>query len=200
MLISASVLLLIEISIAVNKTQAAIFASSILVAGLSARALAKRRYRALPPIPELAPVAAGPPRRPHAIPSTRYLLAMKSLNEKLLRFAIQEAKARKAFLFVLRIKEIAVGTLPAQLDMPTNGQEQMIARICSEAGVGFKSVQIPSYDVGYTIAEQAATFGAERVIIGAQQRRRLETVLKGSVMRALSSLLPEDVQLVIYGG
>ena len=201
MMVSATILFLIEISIAVNKTEAAIFASTILLAGLGARAISKRRYMALPPVPEVAPVpVARPARRKRPIPSMRYLLAVKDVNEKLLRFAIEEAKARNAFLFVLRVKEIAVGALPAQLEMPTNGQEQAIERICTEAGVDFRSIQIPSYDVGYTIAEQAATFGVERVIIGAQQRSRLEYVLKGSVMKALSSLLPEDVQLVIFGG
>jgi ribosomal protein L18 len=84
--------------------------------------------------------------------------------------------------------------------MPTNGQEQRIEEICSEGGIDFQSLLIPSYDVGYTIAEQAATFGVERVIMGAQQRSRLEYALKGSVMRSLSALLPEEVQLVIFGG
>ena len=65
---------------------------------------------------------------------------------------------------------------------------------------GTKRFKSRANDVGYTIAEQAATFGVERVIIGAEQRSRLEYVLKGSVMKALSSLLPEEVQLVIYGG
>jgi len=203
MLISATVLLLIEISIAVNKIQAALFASAILIAGLSARAIAKSRAKAPLPVVEAVPVpapAAPAKRRRRSIPSTKYLLALKDVNEKLIRFAIEEAKSRNAFLFILRVKEIAVGALPAQLDMPTNGQEQWIERICADAGLDYQSVQIPSYDVGYTIAEQAATFGVERVIIGAQQRSRLEYVLKGSVMRALNSLLPEDVQLVIYGG
>ncbi len=201
MVVSATVLLAIEISIAVNKTQAAIFASSILVAGLSARALAKRPVKIPPTVPEvaLAP-AVQPRRRPKVIPSTRYLLALKVKNERLLRFAIEEAKARSAFLFVLRVKEIAVGSLPAQLDMPTNGEQKWIEDLCAESGLGFQTIQIPSYDVGYTIAEQAATFGVERVIIGAEQRSRLEYVLKGSVMTALSSLLPEEVQLVIFGG
>ncbi|MGA3243592.1 MAG: universal stress protein [Bacteroidota bacterium] len=201
MMVSATVLLLIEVSIAVNKNQAAIFASTILVVGLGARAIAKQRVRVLPPLPEVVPVPAiQPARRTRPIPSMRYLLAVKDLNEKLLKFALEEAKARNAFLFVLRVKEIAVGALPAQLEMPTNGQEQAIERICTESGVDYRSIQIPSYDVGYTIAEQAATFGVERVIIGAQQRSRLEYALKGSVMRALSNLLPEDVQLVIFGG
>jgi nucleotide-binding universal stress UspA family protein len=203
MMISATILLLIEISIAVNKLQAALFASAILIAGLSARAIAKSRAEV--PVPAVEAVPAPAPaapvrRRRRTIPSTKYLLALKDVNEKLIRFAIEEAKSRNAFLFILRVKEIAVGALPAQLEMPTNGKEQWIERVCAEAGIEYQSVQIPSYDVGYTIAEQAATFGVERVIIGAQHRSRLEYVLKGSVMRALSSLLPEDVQLVIFGG
>jgi amino acid transporter len=203
MMISATILLLIEISIAVNKLQAALFASAILIAGLSARAIAKSRAEV--PVPAVEAVPAPAPsapvrRRRRTIPSTKYLLALKDVNEKLIRFAIEEAKSRNAFLFILRVKEIAVGALPAQLEMPTNGKEQWIERMCTEAGLEYQSVQIPSYDVGYTIAEQAATFGVERVIIGAQHRSRLEYVLKGSVMRALSSLLPEDVQLVIFGG
>lgn len=84
--------------------------------------------------------------------------------------------------------------------MPANGEQKWIDDLCDESGLGFQSIQIPSYDVGYTIAEQAARYGVEKVIIGAEQRSRLESVLKGSVMNALSSLLPEDVQLVIYGG
>jgi amino acid transporter len=201
MIISATVLLLIEFSIAINKTQAVVFVSSILVVGLGARTLARRRYRELPAVPEEAEVAhPRPKRRPRAVPATRYLLAMKELNEKLLRFAIEEAESRNAFLFVLRVKEIAVGALPALLEMPSNGQEQSIENICSQAGIDYRSIKIPSYDVGYTIAEQAATFGVERVIIGAEKRSRLEYALKGSVMRSLGRLLPEDVQLVIFGG
>ena len=201
MMVSATVLLLIEFSIAINKTQAVIFATSILVVGLGARSLARRRYREAPQVTEVAEVSAPRPmRKPLPMPSTRYLLAMKDLNEKLLRFGIEEAKSRNAFLFVLRVKEIAVGALPAQLEMPTNGQEQTIERICIEAGIDYRSVKIPSYEVGYTIAEQAATFGVDRVIIGAEQRSRLEYALKGSVMKSLSNLLPEEVQLVIFGG
>jgi nucleotide-binding universal stress UspA family protein len=125
---------------------------------------------------------------------------MKGVSEKLLRFAAEEAKARDAFLFILRVKEIAVGALPAMLEVPANGAEERIEGICNESGIDFQSLMIPSYDVGYTIAEQAATFGVDRVIIGAQQRSRLEYALKGSVMRSLSALLPEDVQLIIFGG
>lgn len=199
MSISAIVLFLIEISIAVNKIEASLFASAILIAGLSARSIARARAKAPVAVAEAVP-APVPKRRRSAIPSRKYLLALKDVNEKLIKFAIEEAKARNAFLFILRVKEIAVGALPAQLEMPTNGQERHIDRICTEAGIDHALIQIPSYDVGYTITEQAATLGVERVIIGAQHRSRLEYALKGSVMKALGSLLPDDVQLVIFGG
>jgi len=172
-----------------------------LAAGLAARAFAKRRLKVLPAVPEVVPALVSQRRRRRKeLPSTKYLVAVKEMNEKLLRFASEEAKARNAFLFILRVKEIAVGALPAMLEMPTNGQEQRIEEICTGAGIDFQSLQIPSYDVGYTIAEQAATFGVERVIIGAQHRSRLEYALKGSVVRSVSTLLPEEVQFVIFGG
>jgi K+-sensing histidine kinase KdpD len=134
------------------------------------------------------------------IPTTKYLVATKGANEKLLKFAIEEAKARNAFLLVLNVKEIAVGALPERIVLESNGVESRIQEICERADIDFQYLQIPSYEVGYTIAEQAATFGVERLIIGAERRNRLENVLKGSVMRSLGGLLPEDVQLVIFGG
>ncbi|MBI3579315.1 MAG: hypothetical protein HY089_07905 [Ignavibacteriales bacterium] len=84
--------------------------------------------------------------------------------------------------------------------MATNGTERRIEEVCNEANIDYQLIQIPSYEVGYTIAEQAATFGVERIIIGAQKRSLLENVLKGSVMRSLNALLPDEVQLVIFGG
>jgi nucleotide-binding universal stress UspA family protein len=134
------------------------------------------------------------------MPTAKYLLAIKDINDRLLKFALDEAKQRGALLFILRVKEIAVGTLPERMEMKVNGTEEHIDKICSAAGIDYQIISIPSYEVGYTIAEQAATFGVDRVIMGATKRSVLENMLRGSVMRSLSALLPEDVQLVIFGG
>ena len=201
MALSALVLLFVETSIAVDKPKATIFAGLVLVTGLGARALAQRaKVRVPAPVP--VPAAAPPPRRRarRALPTSRFLVAMKDANERLLKFAIEESRHRNAFLFVLRVKEIAVGNLPERIFLESNGAERRIEELCATANVDYQYLQVPSYEVGYTIAEQAATFGVERVIIGAERRNRLENVLKGSVMRSLSGLLPEDVQLVIFGG
>ncbi|MGB2868818.1 MAG: universal stress protein [Bacteroidota bacterium] len=199
MIVSAVVLFFIEASIAVEKPKAAIFAAIVLVTGLGARYVAQRR-----PAPVPAPTAAVPvpvrKRTRKALPTTKFLLAMKDRSDRLLSFAIEESKARNAFLFVLRVKEIAVGTLPERLEMSTNGEEKHIAEVCANAGIDFQVISIPSNEVGYTIVEQAATFGVERIIIGATQRTRLENVFKGSVMKSVGQFLPEEIQLVIFGG
>jgi hypothetical protein len=84
--------------------------------------------------------------------------------------------------------------------MKVNGEEEHIETICSASGIDYQIISIPSNEVGYTIAEQAATFGVDRVIMGATKRSLLEVVLRGRVMGSLSVLLPEEVQLIIFGG
>ncbi len=200
MMVSATILFCIEISIAVKKTEATIFALTILAIGLAARFIAKKRRAVAPAVPiTLAPAIVRKRRRP-LMPSAKYLLALKDMNERLVKFAIEEARQRKALLFILRIKEISVGVLPERLSMSTNGVEERVEQLCSESGVDYQIISIPSYEVGYTIAEQAATFGVDRVILGATKRSLLANMLRGNVMRSLSSYLPEDVQLVIFGG
>ncbi|MBP8976232.1 MAG: universal stress protein, partial [Bacteroidetes bacterium] len=199
---SAVIMFLIAISIAINKHEATIFVLIILAIGLSARYVAQRRIVAQPIPAEIQAAEPQPTkkRRRTSIPSAKFLVAMKGMNERLLKFAVEEAKQRGALLFILHVKEIAVGSLPERLEIQTNGFEDKIEKACLDAGIDFQIISIPSYDVGYTIAEQAATFGVDRVILGATRRSVLENMLRGSVIRTLSALLPEDVQLIIFGG
>jgi amino acid transporter len=201
MLVSATILFFIELSIAIKKTEATIFAAIILAIGLGARYISQRRAAAVPaPVPATAAPAVIRKRRRPTMPAAKYLLALKDKNDRLLKFAIEEARQRKALLFILRVKEISVGVLPERLAMSTNGIEEYVDQVCSQAGVDYQIISIPSYEVGYTIAEQAATFGVDRVILGATRRSVLENMLRGNVIRSLSSYLPEDVQLIIFGG
>ena len=201
MLISAAILFLVELSIVIEKHQATLYAGIILFIGLGARYFVHRKQIGIA-VPVEVSIAPPPTRkrRRTVMPTAKYLLAMKDINDRLLKFALDEAKQRGALLFVLRVKEIAVGTLPARIEMKMNGEEEHIETICSTSGIDYQIISIPSYEVGYTIAEQAATFGVDRVIMGATKRSVLENMLRGSVMRSLSALLPEEVQLIIFGG
>lgn len=201
MVVSAVILFFVELSIAVEKPKAALFAGIVLAIGLTARELAQRR-RVVPAVAlEVAPVfPLRKVRTGRGAPTAKFLVAMKDKGERLLRFAVDEARTRKAMLIVLRVKEIAVGALPEKLELSFNGEEKRIAEMCSTAGIDYQIISIPSYEVGYTVAEQAAMFGVDRVILGATQRGLLEKALKGSVINSVSTLLPEEIQLVIFGG
>lgn len=201
MMISAVILFFVELSIAVEKPKAAAFAAIVLVVGLFARYVTKRRPVPVPVPAEAVPLRVEKRRRARrAMPSAKFLVALKGMNERLLKFALDEAKSRNAMLFVLRVKEIAVGSLPERLELLANGEERKIEEQCAGADVDYQLISIPSNEVGYTIAEHAAMFGADRVILGAPSRNLVEKVLKGSTIRSVGSLLPEEIQLVIFGG
>jgi nucleotide-binding universal stress UspA family protein len=202
MMISAFILFFVEVSIAIQKPLATVYASLVLVIGLSARAIAHRRRAvaiAVQPtgVSEVAPAKR---RRVRKASKFKYVVAVQERSERLLKFAIDEAKARDAMLIVVRIKEISVGALPQTLELRSNGVERRMEEQCADAGINYQIISIPSNEVGYTIVEQAALFGADRVILGATHRSMLEKALRGNVVRSVSTLLPEEIQLIIYGG
>lgn len=201
MAVSAIVLFFVEVSIAVEKPDAALFAGIVLVVGLGARQISRMR-KVVPavalegvPVPVRRRVRTG-----KRAPTAKFLVAMKGTSERLLHFAMEEAKERNALLYILRVKEIAVGSLPEKLELYANGEEKRIEEACTTADINYHIISIPSYEVGYTIAEQAATLGVDRVILGAIHRGLLEKALKGNVFHSVSTLLPEEIQLVIFGG
>jgi hypothetical protein len=111
MLASAGILFFVEFSIAVEKPKASLFAAIVLVIGLAARAIARRTKRQQPH--HAPPLHLGQSRRSFkTAPGKKYLVAVRGKSEPLLRFAIEEAQAQQAMLYVLRVKEIVVNTLP----------------------------------------------------------------------------------------
>jgi nucleotide-binding universal stress UspA family protein len=49
-----------------------------------------------------------------------------------------------------------------------------------------------------TIVDIAATLGASRLILGAPKRNALVNILRGNVVREVSDLLPEEIDLIVY--
>ena len=49
-----------------------------------------------------------------------------------------------------------------------------------------------------TIVDIAATVGASRLILGAPKRNALINILRGNVVREVSDLLPEEIDLIVY--
>lgn len=201
MFCSAAILLFVEVTIAVEKTKALIFAASILAIGLTARMLAKRqeqRVQLTQPIPITTTTSASFKIETGGF-TNKMMVAVRGGSEKLLRHACEEAKLRKSFLFILQIKQIAVvGLLPDKIPSDSFVSQEWMEKICNEYEIPYRFISIISSEVGYTIAEQAATLGIDRLVLGATQRTLVERALRGDVLRTVSELLPEEIQLVIY--
>jgi len=202
MIFSAIVLFLVETTIALEKTKALIFASSVLVVGLAAREFARRQRVVAEAVPVPAPVNAGGAAIPSgqaARISPKIMVAARGPGEKLLRQACEDAQVRKAFLFVLQIQQVAIsGALPEKIPAESFGDNAWIEKICREYGIPYRVITVLSPEIGYTIAEQAATLGVDRLILGATQRSLVAKALRGDVIKMVSELLPEEIQLTIY--
>ncbi len=199
MILSAIILFLVETTIAVEKNKALIFACTVLALGLSARYITRRRIALAPPVPVLEAIPAIVTRPVTAEFTSKMMVCVRGRGEKLLRQACEDAKFRKALLFVLNVYQVAVsGILPEKVPSETFADNSWMEKICQEYGIPYRVMTFLSPEVGYTIAEQAATLGVDRLVLGASQRSLVEAALRGDVIRAVSELLPEEIQLIIY--
>jgi amino acid transporter len=201
MIMSAVILFAVEASIAVEKHKALIFACVIIAVGLAAREFSRRRKLSVP-VPEVHPAEAAITGIAVTVSSatSKFLVAYKGGKQKLLRFAAAEAKQYDALLYVLQIKEVSVGYLPENVPDGSHGDHREIEEICGRYDIESKIISMYSNEVGYTIAENAAMLGVDRVILGTPKRTMLERALKENVIETVANLLPEEIQLLVFAG
>ena len=197
MFITFVLMILIEATIAYEKRNALIFATSILGVGLALRAVAKtygKRRKEGVGIPEVT-LGVIPEK-----PVTSILVAVRGVTDTL-RFAIEEARFRQATLYVLFVKEIAVPMLSPETSSGIDKEAQHIFTTTQALSKGVKVV--PLYAVSNAPAEvildQAATLGVDYLILGGSVRSKLIKVLKGDVIDQVARQLPEEIKLIIYG-
>ena len=195
-------LLAIWVTLATTKLHALIFVSVVLAVGLIARALTKRFAARTTPaqllqeaIVEQLPAAA------FSMP--RILLATAgstALADRALKYALE----RNSALVVTFIREMSISRLgPDAVHMSIEGDiaaQTMFAEFL-HAGHRHGVPVIPAYDAGENpaemLAEQAAVYGADEIILGSSRRSALHRMIKGSFQRKVESLLPEGVRVTI---
>jgi hypothetical protein len=196
----------IEVSLFVDKPNARLFAATILVFGLILRGLASERAekKAASATPlhglkksELSisfeqPMseASGPP----------MLCAIRGIG-RTLDFAIQEAKDTGRPLYLLFVREqpvIAPGDRKRKWF--EDDEARTIFLYAQEKASGH--TMLPAYAISDsaadTIVDIAATVGASYLIVGAPQRNMLVNLLRGNIIRNISSILPEEIHLLVY--
>jgi amino acid transporter/nucleotide-binding universal stress UspA family protein len=219
-------MVVIWVTIAVDKPQALAFALGILVVGLAARWAAHNREAIrrwfLAPVPhpfmvELPAAPAGvilasppppPPTPAHApapayAPAARVLVATRG-SSRLIHFALEQARARQAELLVLFVRHIAVFTMgPAnRADFSSDPEARaLFARVQKDAaamGVPVRLLYSVAGDIAEAILETAATQAVDLVLLGASQRGGLWRTMKGDVIQEVGQHLPERISLLIH--
>ena len=204
----------IEMSLLIDKPNARYFAVTILAGGLILRGLVqerrmKKEAQAVPERVGVEVMPAGAAAAEPAVPAPAATgnLAAESIlcavrgTGRTLDFALREARETGRRLYLLFVREQPFMT---EQDTKRKWQEDPEAsKIFGEAKA--KAADQPplfcyavSPSAAETIVDVAATLGAARVIVGAPQRNALLNLIRGSVIREVSHLLPEEIDLLVY--
>jgi len=196
----------IELSLLIDKPNARYFAVTILAVGLILRGLVLERRMKKEAKPVLVPdrldvdLATAAREPVPTIGGEAILCAIRGTG-RTLDFALREARKTGARLYLLFVREQAFMT---EQDAKRKWQDdEEASRVFNEARQKagdqpplFAYAVSPS--AAETIVDLAATLGASRLILGAPQRNALINLLRGNVIREVSNLLPEEIDLLVY--
>ncbi|MEY2542884.1 MAG: hypothetical protein QOE81_345 [Verrucomicrobiota bacterium] len=203
----------IEMSLLIDKPNARYFAVTILAVGLILRGLVQERRMKKAAKATLAPeklpvdltrASNAPPvlsTEPlPAIGSESILCAIRGTG-RTLDFALREARKTGSRLYLLFVREQPFMT---EQDAKRKWQDdEEASKVFNEAKQKAGDQQplfayAVSPSAADTIVDLAATLGASRLILGAPQRNALINLLRGNVIREVSNLLPEEIDLLVY--
>jgi amino acid transporter/nucleotide-binding universal stress UspA family protein len=206
------VLFAVELTLAKTKPDALFFVVCVLGGGLGLRAYSLKRsglttVTVSREVAEVVSPEAVEKLRPHVEEGQKIMVAARGITP-VLRFAFEEAHLRKATLYVLYVKEIAVfvSSGPTTVERPKWQDDphaqaimSLMMKMGAEQGVNVMPVYLQSEDAASTILDLAATLGIDYLMIGSSHRLTMTKLLKGDVVEKVAAGLPEDIQLVIYG-
>src|SRR5438067_10429377 len=206
------ILAFVELTLAHTKVDALQFVLAVLIGGLALRAytlklqglttLTVTRQVAAMVTPDL--VASMQPRLQEG---QKIMVAARGITP-VLSFAMDEAQLRKATLFVLYVKEVAVyftaagtplGRSKWQDDPEANAIMCSMFKLGRERGINVIPLYAVSQDAAATIVDLAATMGIDFLVIGASQRTAMTKLLRGSVATNVAQHLPDSIKLLIFG-
>ena len=196
----------IELSLFIDKPNARLFAATILVFGLILRGLVTERAQ------KKAALSLGLPnteRKPETslalnpagdMSGPPMLCAVRGIG-RTLDFALEEAKQTDRPLYLLFVREQPILAPEDRKRRWTDDAEATeIFSYAKKKAEGH--TMLPCYAVSDsaadTIVDIAATVGASYLILGAPQRNMIVNLLRGNIIRNISSILPEEIHLLVY--
>jgi len=206
------ILAFVELTLAHTKLDALQFVLAVLIGGLALRAytLKLQGLTTLTVTREVAKMVTPDlvtSMRPRLEEGQKIMVAARGITP-VLSFAMDEAQLRKATLFVLYVKEVAVyftaagtplGRSKWQDDPEANAIMCSMFKLGRERGINVIPLYAVSQDAAATIVDLAATMGIDFLVIGASQRPAMAKLLRGSVATNVAQHLPESIHLLIFG-
>ena len=205
LLVGSAILLLIELTIAIQKHNALMFALTVLGTGLALRWTAKRI--APVPIPEevlaVNVLTVSEAKELASLYRSSSLVALKGLNMHLLEEAALRTKAqRENSVYLAYVEESPPSRdLPIEIEPSPKSVELLANAMKVMEDKGITGIPIWRFGVnpGKLIADAASELGVSTVMIGATKRSALVNLLRGDVFRTLARHLPSQCHLVING-
>jgi amino acid transporter/nucleotide-binding universal stress UspA family protein len=215
------VMFAIEMSLLIDKPNARYFAVTILAVGLILRGLVQERRmkkEAKPPvIPDKLPVDVAPaapspaPASSIAVPPSPTASSPTADRESILcairgtgrtlDFALREARETGRRLYLLFVREQPFMTeQDSKRKWPEDAEASAIFGAAKQQATDVTPLfcYAVSPSAAETIVDIAATIGASRLILGAPKRNALINLLRGNVIREVSNLLPDEIDLLVY--
>lgn len=193
-------LLAIWVTLAFTKLHALVFVCVVMAIGLSVRSLTRWLARRRGPRPTLLQQAIREQLSPDALAAPKLLVGTYG-SEELAPAALLEARRGGATLVVAFIREVALSfkysdqekRLSFDTDLAAQRTFSRYLELAHQAGVPILPVYDSGPDAPELIAETAAVYAAERVLIGTSRRGTLYHLIKGHFQRHLESLLPPEI-------
>jgi nucleotide-binding universal stress UspA family protein len=206
------ILFFVELTLAHTKPDALFFVVVVLGVGLALRAYTLKRQglTTLTVTREVAKMVApdlAATMRSRLSDGQKIMVAARGITP-VLSFALDEAQLRKASLFVLYVKEVAIyytaagtrlGRAKWQDDAQANAIMSLMMKLGAERDVCVVPLYAVSQDASATVVDLAATMGVDYLVIGASQRSAMTKLMRGSVATNIAQHLPESIQLLIFG-
>jgi hypothetical protein len=195
-------LMAVWVTLAFTKSHALVFVCVVLAVGLTLRQVTRAAARRRPQ-PSLLRRAIMEQLEPQALGKRRVLLGTYG-SDALAPAALEVAKQLDAALVVCFIRQVSLSykakaeqRLTLDTDLAALRTFSRFLELAHDADVPV----IPVYDTGpdaaVLLAENAAAYACERVLIGTSRQGVLYHLIKGHFQRRLESLLPAEIPVEV---
>jgi amino acid transporter len=198
----AVLLVAIWLTLAFTKWHATVFVAIVLTVGLSLRYITKFAQTRRPK-PSLLRQAIIEQLPEDAMLRPKLLLATAG-SDAMATTALQYAKEKGAALVVTFIREVALNfkvTAENRMSLETDAAAQALFVDFLEHGHKYGVPIIPAYDTSQNapeqIAELAAMYGVDRVLIGSSRRGAIHQFIKGNFQKRLEAILPPEIPVKV---